>query len=186
MDPPSYDEASRHPPALVTPANIPPPPSYAASLSMPSTPPPTYGETVTIQPDPFPLLASSPLSAAAMSHPQHPGNIIIHPSTQIGVRQTVGSIQNQTVVVVQPRSSGSVAVASLTDVPTVITCPHCHNVVTTKVTYSPGMAAWCTCLFLAVTGLVCGCCLIPLMMRGMQDAHHSCPHCGNSVHKYKR
>lgn len=45
MEPPSYEEARHHPPALSPQGfNILPPPSYDASLSSPSTPPPTYGE----------------------------------------------------------------------------------------------------------------------------------------------
>lgn len=48
MEPPSYEEASLHPPVLTAEGfNSPPPPSYYATISSPSTPPPTYGEAGT-------------------------------------------------------------------------------------------------------------------------------------------
>ncbi|XP_029915120.1 lipopolysaccharide-induced tumor necrosis factor-alpha factor homolog [Myripristis murdjan] len=181
MDPPSYDEANLHPPALSPDAlNIPPPPSYDASLASPPTPPPTYREAVTVQPDPFPVLAPPTVTTAVTSVPQQPG-YIIHHSTQIGITETVQTRPAPTVVVVQPQ-----AVSALGESPGVIQCPYCHQIVTTKVAYIPGRAAWCMCLLFTLTGLVCGCCLIPFMMHGVQDVHHSCPQCNNHLHIYAR
>ncbi|KAM7419558.1 hypothetical protein PAMA_016592 [Pampus argenteus] len=172
MEPPTYEEASLHPPALDTEAfNNPPPPYYDASFSLPSTPPPTYGEAVTVRPDPFPVL--TPLTVTS------PG-ITTHPTTQ------VGGVTPPVVVVSEPRSSPSISVVYLRDVPAEIRCPHCLHVVTTKVTYLPGSIAWFMCILLTLMGLVCGFCLIPFMVRGLQDAHHSCPHCGKHLHTYKR
>ncbi|KAM4603331.1 protein disulfide-isomerase [Polymixia lowei] len=49
MDPPSYEEASLHPPVLGTVvSNDAPPPTYSASLASPSTPPPSYREAVSV------------------------------------------------------------------------------------------------------------------------------------------
>ncbi|XP_029298379.1 lipopolysaccharide-induced tumor necrosis factor-alpha factor [Cottoperca gobio] len=175
MEPPSYEEASRHPSGLSTVAfYIPPPPSYNASLYSPSTPPPTYGEAVTIQPEPFPVLTLPTVG------------IITHPLTQIGVTQSVGRGQTLPAVVVTQPQPVSISVTYLGDVPGVINCPHCHHVVTTKVSYYPGTAAWCMCVLLTIMGLVCGCCLIPFTIRSLQDAHHSCPQCGNKLHIYTR
>ncbi|XP_056266094.1 lipopolysaccharide-induced tumor necrosis factor-alpha factor homolog [Pseudoliparis swirei] len=137
MEPPSYEEASLHPPVLDTAVfSILPPPSYSASLHSSLTPPPTYGEAVgrtpaavTTQPAPVPI-----------------------------------------------------SVTHLGAVPGLVRCPHCHHLVISKVTYEAGKAAWCTCMLLAMMGLICGCCLIPFMVRGLQDAHHSCPHCKNHLH----
>ncbi|XP_042340224.1 lipopolysaccharide-induced tumor necrosis factor-alpha factor homolog [Plectropomus leopardus] len=176
MEPPSYEEAGLHPPALGT-AAFPPPPSYATSLHSPPTPPPTYGEAV--QPDPFPVLT---VPTVVTSHT----GITIHPITQIGVTPSVGVRQTQpAVVVTQPRPH-HVSVSHLEDFPSLVVCSHCHHSVTTKVTYQPGKAAWCMCFLLAVMGLFCGFCLIPLMVRSLQDAHHSCPRCGNHLHTYIR
>ncbi|XP_071770596.1 uncharacterized protein LOC139923679 isoform X1 [Centroberyx gerrardi] len=184
MDPPSYDEASRHPPALDTGAfTISPPPPYDGPLASPATPPPSYGEAVTLQPDLFPVLTPPTMPTAVTSPPQQTG-YIIHQSTQIGIIESVESRQqraNPTVVVVQPQP-----ISTLGDGPGVILCPYCHQVVTTKVSYVPGRAAWCMCILFTVMGLVCGCCLIPFMAHGMQDAYHSCPHCQNHVHVYTR
>ncbi|XP_018558722.1 lipopolysaccharide-induced tumor necrosis factor-alpha factor homolog isoform X2 [Lates calcarifer] len=150
MEPPSYEEASLHPPPL-SPAgfNIPPPPSYDASLTSPSTPPPTYGEAV-------------------------------------GVTPTVNGRQTQPVVVVTQPPPVPISVPYLRDSPGLVRCPYCHHTVTTKVTYVPGKTAWCLCILLSLMGLICGFCLIPLMVHGLQDAHHSCPQCGNQLHVYTR
>ncbi|XP_047190116.1 lipopolysaccharide-induced tumor necrosis factor-alpha factor homolog isoform X2 [Scophthalmus maximus] len=150
MEPPPYEEAILHPPALRSEGPITsPPPTYYASLSSPSTPPPTYGEAV-------------------------------------GPTQAVnGGRTRPTVVVTQP-SAVPVTVTYLRDLPGLVRCPHCHHTVTTKVTYLPGGAAWCMCVMLALMGLVCGFCLIPLIVRGLQDAHHSCPRCGKHLHVFTR
>ncbi|KAM9857473.1 lipopolysaccharide-induced tumor necrosis factor-alpha factor [Aulostomus maculatus] len=185
MDPPTYDEARLHPPALGREAfNIPPPPSYDASLSSPSTPPPTYGEAVTLQPNPFPVL-TPPVVPTTVTSPSHNPGVIIHPTTQIGITNQINGRQ-PVVVVTQPQSSPSITVPHLTDTPAVVQCPHCHRVVTTKVTYTPGSGAWAMCILIAVMGLICGFCLIPLAVRGLQDVHHSCPQCKNHIHTYKR
>ncbi|XP_044203335.1 lipopolysaccharide-induced tumor necrosis factor-alpha factor homolog [Thunnus albacares] len=174
MDPPTYEEAGLYPSAFgIEEFNTPPPPSYDASFSSPSTPPPTYGEAVTVLPDRFPILTPPTVPTAVTS----PG-IITHPTTHIGVTPPV--------VASQPQSTTSTSLSHLRDVPAEVRCPHCQNNVTTKVTYQPGRAAWCTCILLTSIGLICGFCLIPLMARGLQDAHHSCPQCGKHLHKHTR
>ncbi|KAM3623638.1 uncharacterized protein V6R79_013597 [Siganus canaliculatus] len=182
MEPPSYEEARLQPPALSS-VNVPPPPSYSASLSSPTTPPPSYQEAVTVQPDPFPVLAPPTLPPAVTSQSS---TLIFHPATQIGATPTVSSRVSQTVIVSQPQRTRTISVAHLRDVPGVVRCPHCHHVVTTQVTYLPGRAAYCLCILLTAMGFVCGCCLIPFVVRSFQDAHHSCPHCGKQLHIYTR
>ncbi|XP_062282183.1 LITAF domain-containing protein, partial [Scomber scombrus] len=103
--------------------------------------------------------------------------VITHQITQVGVTPPLTS---------QPQSSPSASVLQLRDIPGVVRCPHCHQVVTTKVTYQPGKAAWCACCLLTMIGLICGCCLIPFMAHGMQDVHHSCPQCGKHLHIFMR
>uniref|UniRef100_A0A3P8RNK9 LITAF domain-containing protein n=1 Tax=Amphiprion percula TaxID=161767 RepID=A0A3P8RNK9_AMPPE len=147
MEPPSYEEASRQPPAGVTETStFSPPPAYDASLPSPPTPPPTYGEAV-------------------------------------GVTAPHRGRRTQTVVT-QPRPV-PVSVSYLTDSPALVRCPRCHHLVTTKVQYVPGRAAWLHSCVLAFR-LVCGFCLIPLMVRGLQDVHHSCPRCETPLHVYMR
>ncbi|XP_070684656.1 lipopolysaccharide-induced tumor necrosis factor-alpha factor homolog [Pempheris klunzingeri] len=183
MEPPSYEEASLHPPAQGTAAfNFPPPPSYDASLLSPSTPPPTYGEAVTVHANSFPVLTPP----AAVTSPAQNNGIIIHQITQIGVPLPVSGRETQPEAVVTQPPPVPISVTCLRDVPSVVRCPHCHHVVTTKVTYLAGRAAWCMCFLLTMMGLVCGFCLIPFMVRGLQDAHHSCPRCENHLHIYTR
>ncbi|XP_029363144.1 lipopolysaccharide-induced tumor necrosis factor-alpha factor homolog [Echeneis naucrates] len=186
MEPPSYEEASLHPPPLTTAGvNIPPPPSYDASLSSRSTPPPTYGEAVTIEPNPFPVLTPVSVPAAMSPPPQNPGTII-HLHTQVGVSSAVNSRQNQPVVVVTQPAPVPISLMCLRDSPGLICCPYCRHTVTTKVTYVPGATAWFLCVLLTLMGLVCGFCLIPLMIHRLHEAHHSCPRCGNHLHVYTR
>ncbi|XP_028265183.1 lipopolysaccharide-induced tumor necrosis factor-alpha factor [Parambassis ranga] len=185
MEPPSYEEASRQPSAQDRQAfNFSPPPAYNTSLPTPPTPPPSYGEAVTTQPDPFPIL-TPPSGSAAVTAPPRNTRTTIHPLTQIGVRQPISSRHAQTAVVTQPQPV-PISVACLRDSPGLVCCPHCHHIVTSKVIYTPGKAAWCMCILLTLMGLICGFCLIPLMVRGLQDAHHSCPQCGKPLHVYQR
>uniref|UniRef100_A0A3Q2X131 LITAF domain-containing protein n=1 Tax=Haplochromis burtoni TaxID=8153 RepID=A0A3Q2X131_HAPBU len=149
MDPPSYEEASRQPPALPIAAFNAPPPAYDASLSSPPTPPPAYREAA-------------------------------------GAAPRVNSRQTQPIAVVSQPQPVPIAVEYLRGAPGLVRCPHCSHLVTSKVTHVPGTAAWCWCVILAMAGLICGFCLIPLMVRGMQDTHHSCPQCGNPLHVHKR
>ncbi|XP_045903154.1 lipopolysaccharide-induced tumor necrosis factor-alpha factor homolog [Micropterus dolomieu] len=175
MQPPSYEEASLQPHNHVL-----PPPSYDTSLNSPTSPPPSYLESVTIQPDPFPVLTPPRVPTAVTSPSQNTG-IIIHPITQIGV----SCIQTPTVVTQPQPQPVPISVTHLRDIPGLVRCPHCQHVVRTKVTYMPGGAAWCLCILLILVGLFCGFCLIPLMIRGLQDAHHSCPQCNIHLHTHR-
>ncbi|XP_054459550.1 lipopolysaccharide-induced tumor necrosis factor-alpha factor homolog [Anoplopoma fimbria] len=180
MEPPSYEEARLNPPALGPAAyNLLPPPSYAASFYSPTIPPPTYGEAVTIQQDPFPVLNVP--TAATQNH-----GTTIHPITLIGVTSSVGSRQTHPSVVTTQPQPVPFSVTHLGDAPGLVRCPYCHHVVTTKVTHQPGKAAWCMCVLLTMMGLICGCCFIPFMIPSLQDAHHSCPQCKNHLRVYTR
>ncbi|KAM9314192.1 lipopolysaccharide-induced tumor necrosis factor-alpha factor homolog isoform 1-T2 [Pholidichthys leucotaenia] len=181
MEPPSYEEAHRQPVQGIQ--NSPAPPAYDASLLYPPTPPPTYREAV--RPDPFPVL-TPPSVPAAVSPPSRSSGVIVHPVTQIGERPRTHNRQTQPAVVVSQPEPTPVQVSFLRDAPTLVQCPHCNHQVTSKVRRVPGQAAWLLCFFLALIGLICGFCLIPLMVPGMQDVHHSCPRCGNRLHVYKK
>ncbi|TDH16381.1 hypothetical protein EPR50_G00019440 [Perca flavescens] len=164
MEPPSYEEATLHP----------------SGLGSPSTPPPTYVEAVTTQPDSFPVLT---LPTAGTSPSQNTG-LITYQLTQIGASDR-GRQTQPAVVVTQPQPV-PILMTRLGDIPGLVCCPHCNNVVTSKVTYVPGWVAWCMCLLIILMGFVCGCCLIPFAMRSLHDVHHSCPQCGKHLHTYRR
>ncbi|XP_037328593.1 lipopolysaccharide-induced tumor necrosis factor-alpha factor homolog [Pungitius pungitius] len=176
MEPPSYEEVSRQP----SPFNILPPPEYHGPLHSPPTPPPTYREAVSTSQNPFPVLTFP----TAQTSPAH--GTVIHPVTQIGVARPGGTRHSQpapapVVVTTQPEPV-PISVRHLGDIPGLVRCPCCHGVVTTKVKHVPGMGAWSLCIFLTMMGLICGFCLIPLMMRSLQDVHHYCPHCESRLH----
>lgn len=182
MEPPSYEEASRHLSVQSTEQviNI-SPPAYTSDPS-PATPPPTYGEAVNH--NAFPVLTSPSRQTAVVAPPEN-SRITVHPLTQIGGRAPRGDRTPAVAIVSQPQPV-PIVVSSLRDSPGFVRCPHCRQLVTSNVTYVAGRAAWCTCVILALLGLFCGFCLIPLCMRGLQDAHHFCPHCNKKLHVYER
>ncbi|CAN9510562.1 unnamed protein product [Ophioblennius macclurei] len=186
MDPPSYDEARFIGPSqVIQTISSNPPPTYDASIAIPPTPPPGYIEAVTSPTNPFPVLTPPLLATVEPAH-RHTNGVVVHPVTRVGAHQHARGAHNHPSVVVTQPAPVPVRVTCLSDFPAVIRCPHCRHTVTTKVKFVASDSAWCLCVILALLGLFCGCCLIPLMVRSMQDAHHSCPHCGKRVHVYRR
>lgn len=184
MDPPSYEEAEQHPRARGPEVlHIPPPPAYNTTVSSPPTPPPAYGEAVEFVPDHFPVLN--------VPRAQQNSAVFIHPTTQVigpvpvVVTQPVSGTRSSPAVIYQPQPV-AVVPSQLTDCPGYMQCPHCGRTGTTVVSYAPSGTAWCLCMLLALAGLVCGFCLIPLLAKSYQNTHHSCPHCKKVVHVYKR
>ncbi|XP_072320198.1 lipopolysaccharide-induced tumor necrosis factor-alpha factor homolog [Eucyclogobius newberryi] len=181
MDLPSYDEVEQHPqtrwPGVL---DMPPPPTYDASVAAPSTPPPSYGEAVTFVPNHFPVLT--------VPSPQQHQGVFLHPPTQgpMVLTQSINVTQNSPVYIYQPRPVPAVVPDHLTDSPALVQCPHCGQTGSTLVTDVPSGGAWCMCTMLALVGLICGFCLIPLLVKSCQDTHHSCPHCLRVVHVYRR
>ncbi|KAG7237082.1 hypothetical protein INR49_032828 [Caranx melampygus] len=146
----------------------------------------TLSADVTYPPQNTARIQSAPRPRTASLPPQNNGNII-HPVTQVGVRSAHnGSRQTQPAVVVTQPAPVPVMVTCLRDSPALVRCPHCHHTVTSKVEYVPGRSAWCLCVLISLMGLICGFCLIPFMIRGLQDAHHSCPRCGKPLHVFTR
>uniref|UniRef100_A0A3Q1HWK2 LITAF domain-containing protein n=1 Tax=Anabas testudineus TaxID=64144 RepID=A0A3Q1HWK2_ANATE len=126
---------------------------------------------VSAPPDLFPVL-TPPVAPVAVTSPPQNTDVIMHP-----VVQTVP------VVVTQPPPV-PIRVTCLTNIPGLVRCSHCQQVVLTKVSHTPSTAftnSVCLCF-----RLVCGFCLIPLMIRGLQDTHHSCPLCNAHLHTYRR
>nr|XP_046194191.1 lipopolysaccharide-induced tumor necrosis factor-alpha factor homolog [Oncorhynchus gorbuscha] len=178
MDPPSYiaqSEAPHYPPdpttSIVTIPSLPP---YHPT---PTTPPPTYGEAVIMQTDPFPVL--TPPTRQSLPSQEQTG-FFLYQSTQTVNMETVQQ-HSPTVVIIQ-----SEAVGPMGDAPCMTQCSNCHQRVTTVVTNRPGWAAWAMCGLLTLMGFICGCCLIPFLVAGFQDAHHSCPLCHAHLHKHTR
>ncbi|XP_029950132.1 lipopolysaccharide-induced tumor necrosis factor-alpha factor homolog [Salarias fasciatus] len=182
MDPPSYEEARFNPPIQTVCSR--PPPAYDASLASPPTPPPAYRDAVTSPSNPFPVLTPPSLGPVEPAT-HHPNGVIVHPVTQVGAPQRTHRAHSLPSAVVTQPGPVPIRVSCLRDFPALVQCPHCQRTVTTKVKFVPGSSAWCMCVLLGLTGVLCGCCLIPLCVRSMQDAHHYCPHCGEPLHVYK-
>uniref|UniRef100_A0A3B3XN22 LITAF domain-containing protein n=1 Tax=Poecilia mexicana TaxID=48701 RepID=A0A3B3XN22_9TELE len=100
-----------------------------------------------------------------------------------------------TVAVVSQPQPIPIILNSLRDSPGFVRCPHCLELVTTEHTHHTPMymqknysieAQQADLTLLLCFRLFCGFCLIPLCMRGLQDAHHSCPQCGKKLYIYER
>ncbi|XP_054879056.1 lipopolysaccharide-induced tumor necrosis factor-alpha factor homolog [Poeciliopsis prolifica] len=182
MEPPSYEEVNSHC-SIQTPGqnNHSSPPVYT-STQTPSTPPPTYGEAV--YPCAFPVL-TPPSGQTAVATSSENSRVTVHPLIQVGERASRGSRAPTVAVVSQPQPV-PIILNSLRDSPGFVRCPHCLELVTSNVTYVAGRTAVCSCVIMALMGLFCGFCLIPLCMRRLQDAHHSCPQCGEKLYVYER
>ncbi|XP_036067889.1 cell death-inducing p53-target protein 1 homolog [Oryzias melastigma] len=172
MEPPSYEEISQQPPALRI--EVSNPPAYTSSL--PSTPPPAYGDAV--QSNPFPLLTRPSVPVVVISSEQPPG-VIVHQVTQYGGRRS------EVAVVSQPAPVPIIA-SCLRESPALVVCPHCQELVTTKIKHVAGKNAWGICMTLSLLGLFCGFCLIPLAIPRCQDVVHLCPSCKKQIYVFER
>ncbi|KAF2883733.1 hypothetical protein ILUMI_22440 [Ignelater luminosus] len=67
--------------------------------------------------------------------------------------------------------------------PQPITCPHCHNHVTSRLEVEPGMKthlfAFILCMFVCIP-----CCLVPYCVDSCQNRNHYCPSCGAYLGSY--
>ena len=61
--------------------------------------------------------------------------------------------------------------------PCTLTCPNCHQTVTTRVVERDGLCVWASCAALALIGCWL-CCCIPFCIPECKDVDHVCPSCG--------
>ncbi|KAH8547991.1 LITAF-like zinc ribbon domain-containing protein [Umbelopsis sp. PMI_123] len=86
-----------------------------------------------------------------------------------------------------PSPPNTVPLDQLGSEPGNIFCPECGYVGPSQVEHKVGGAT-----ILSIAGLfflgctVFGCCLLPLCMSGLKDAHHRCPRCRNELATYAR
>ncbi|XP_035671635.1 lipopolysaccharide-induced tumor necrosis factor-alpha factor homolog [Branchiostoma floridae] len=87
-----------------------------------------------------------------------------------------------TVVVSQP---GAIVVAGqrqfTSHEPVQVTCSTCQQLVQTRVDYEIGLMTWVAMGGLCLIGCDLGCCLIPLCVKQLKDARHSCPNCNTHL-----
>ncbi|XP_077980665.1 lipopolysaccharide-induced tumor necrosis factor-alpha factor homolog [Glandiceps talaboti] len=99
--------------------------------------------------------------------------------------QPAGTTQTTTVVVTQPDSGETITVRAYGEMPVVVTCPSCQQNVLSRVSYEPGIMAWCCCVLLCFVGCLL-CMWIPLCMNSCADAIHKCPNCHNHLRTHRR
>mmetsp|Transcript_33831 Transcript_33831/g.55858 ORF Transcript_33831/g.55858 Transcript_33831/m.55858 type:complete len:129 (+) Transcript_33831:20-406(+) len=66
-------------------------------------------------------------------------------------------------------------------IPVQITCVHCKQVSTTRVSTETGLGTWLMCLGLCCIGCDLGCCFIPFCVDAAKDKVHTCSSCGQVV-----
>lgn len=128
--------------------------------------PPTAPAAV-VPPSQHPEVTVHPLTQSTQSH-----HLLLNPSVTclpatcsyflhlffcfcwmiVGGRGTASSRRTQSVAVVSQPQPVPIVLTSLIDAPGLVHCPHCQHLVTTKVTYVPGWAAWCTCTMFVLMG----------------------------------
>ncbi|XP_061535653.1 lipopolysaccharide-induced tumor necrosis factor-alpha factor homolog [Phycodurus eques] len=171
MEPPTYEEATRHqPPNFHAPAS----PFYQVSFVSP----PPYEGTITVQPDPFPVLRTPTVTTNNTSQ------VFIHQPVVVGRRQHVCVTEVSQVVATQPRSQRIISVNELVHTPGHVRCPRCQHSVTTVTKYRPRTVTYVLCISLIISCLFCGFCLIPFCCPSNWEVHHYCRHCGKRLHIY--
>jgi lipopolysaccharide-induced tumor necrosis factor-alpha factor len=70
--------------------------------------------------------------------------------------------------------------------PFVVSCPHCHRVVTTEASSVPGLLTYVCCFGILALGGWLGCCLVPFLADSLRDIEHHCPACRRVIARYQR
>eukprot|EP00794_Sanderia_malayensis_P010801 gene10801-11955_t len=70
--------------------------------------------------------------------------------------------------------------------PVSTTCCYCQSRITTNTQFVEGALTYMLVAGICMTGLVCGCCLLPFYWDNCKDLIHSCPVCGASLGYYNR
>ncbi|KAF2903846.1 hypothetical protein ILUMI_02330 [Ignelater luminosus] len=112
------------------------------------------------------------------------------PPNQAAPPQVYPQLPSGTDVYVAPAQQGTTVVVTspppfhhFGPVPQAMTCPHCHNNITTKIQAVAGMKthlfALALCIFLCIP-----CCLIPYCIDSCKTRNHYCSSCGTYLGTY--
>jgi len=74
----------------------------------------------------------------------------------------------------------------LLDKPAVTTCPHCREVVLSRIEYENGCCTCLSCLALCFLVGTTICSFIPFCVNDLKDVTHYCPKCGRTMASYSR
>ncbi|GAU95093.1 hypothetical protein RvY_06770 [Ramazzottius varieornatus] len=88
-----------------------------------------------------------------------------------------GSVTITTTTLLTPQTSPD---------PCHVTCPSCHQHVTSLTEFEKGSLAWLIAGGLCLVGCWLGCCLIPFCVKSAQDVIHKCPNCNAFLGRYRR
>lgn len=151
---------------------------------MEKDPPPPYS-TDGVYPQPgFHVPPNQPpINQQPLNQPGYPG--------QPGYPQQPGYPTQPGYVAGQPMQQGNTTVVVTTipvlaqygPTPQPITCPHCHNPITTRLETEAGMRTHLIALLLCIIGCI-PCCLIPYCVDSCQNRNHYCPSCGAFLGSY--
>lgn len=131
-------------------------------------------ENETSQPPPYeplPGQAEAPKPSPVVQQPP-PAMMAVQPTT--------------TTVVVTTNGGGPKSVMLFGRDPVTMTCPYCDNNITTICEYKIGILIILLAILICfILECWCGCCLIPLCIKGFKDVVHTCPVCKNILGKSK-
>lgn len=151
--------------------NIPYVPENFPSNQYPAAAPPAYS-TASTDSWAFSIPFGSPVGVDGMSN-------------NIGIP----AMRYDTMTSYQGAGSGqatTITTRTVLDQPILVRCPFCNMAVTSVTSPIVGCLTWLSSLGIAMTGLFCGCCLIPFCIRRLLDVKHTCPRCKNVIALYKR
>ncbi|KAK2181712.1 hypothetical protein NP493_385g02003 [Ridgeia piscesae] len=168
-----------------------PMPVEAVIQHTPSPAPPLYFDIIRDEPDESSTALNGsgnhlgiPARSSQSLHAPRP----LQPPHRNPSQPQVWHTQSTTVVVNQPmpvERPGPVRLLSSSE-PTDTVCFNCGQVVVTYLYHESGSCTYVSCVFLAVIGCDCGCCLLPFFMDWFKDAVHKCPKCHVILGKHKK
>ncbi|CAF3716715.1 unnamed protein product [Rotaria sp. Silwood1] len=139
------------------------------SLQVPSMPTTfgTYSTSATDFPLQPPHIGMYPTSAT--DFPPQPPHIGMYPTSVMALPPQASSIPTNMLIAAQSLMFG--------DIPVQCTCPHCYQVIVTRVEKKDGVLPWLICGGILLMGGWLGCCLIPFCIDSLKDIEHYCPYC---------
>lgn len=81
---------------------------------------------------------------------------------------------------------GDIPIPLLRSDPGCVQCPYCGRTGPTIVEYKSGLLAYISCVGLTAMGCICGCCLVPFVLRPTRDVQHRCSSCRQILVTYER
>ncbi|CAF1283821.1 unnamed protein product [Rotaria sordida] len=147
-------------------------------MEVKSIPPPTYEQATYGSQIPSIPTTYSMYSASATGFLQPSAPIGMYPTSVMGLPPQAPPIGTSMLIATQSLMFG--------DMPVQCTCPHCYQIIVTRVEKREGLLPWLICGGILLMGGWLGCCLIPFCIDSLKDTEHYCPHCAALLGSQRR